>query len=143
MRHPLSRTACRCEEIAAWLLTRRIMRPPVTLLDPDIYIDTCPRCGQPLIYRGRARTYDVQIYDCAYDGRIVLRQDGSIGLATGVEQLYEVAPEALPRSPRTPVVFPRSMLCPFCQTTMLITEYSVSGTSYVCRACGHHDARPR
>ena len=70
--------------------------PAVTLPDSDVPI-ACPRCGQPLVYRGRA--YDVQIYDCARDGRIVLRPDGTIGLATGVEQLYKVEPEAPPRSP--------------------------------------------
>ena len=112
----------------------------MTLLDPDISI-ACPRCGQLLFYRGRA--YNVQIYDCARDGRIVLRQDGTIGLATGVEQLYKVEPEAPPRSPRTPVIFPRSVLCPLCHTTMLIKEHNAHSTSYVCRVCGQHDTRPR
>ena len=121
-------------------LSARRTDPTVTLPDPDISI-TCPRCGESLVYRGRA--YDVQIYDCARDGRIVLRQDGTIGLATGVEQLYKAEPEAPPRSPRTPVVFPRSMLCPLCHTTLLITEYSVSGTSYLCHVCGQRDTRPR
>ena len=72
-----------------------------------------------------------------------MRPDGTIGLATGVEQLYKVEPEAPPRSPRTPVVFPRSVLCPLCHTTMLITEHSVSGTLNLCRVCGQHDTRPR
>ena len=112
----------------------------MTVLDPDMS-HTCPRCGEPLVYRRRAD--EGHVYDCARDGCIVLRSDGTISAATDVGRFYEVEPKEPPRSPRTPVVFDRSMMCPFCHTAMVIIEFSVRGTSYVCRVCGQHDTRPR